>query len=80
MSRHRIAFDISEKTYDELGRLIPFGLKGALFAFIADELVRRMNEGDRMDILADVLRKRITVNDLIKEGLKDGSRGSEKVG
>jgi hypothetical protein len=79
MSRHRVAFDISERTYDELGRLIPFGLKGALFSFIADELVKLMNEGDRIDVLASVLRKRITVSDLLKEGTKDGPGGSKEV-
>ena len=72
LTRHRLSFDVSTKTYDGLNKYIPYGLKGPIFEHLADQLIEMLSDPEqRSKVLADALQKRLTAMDLINAQLEE---------
>jgi len=68
--QRRISFDVDERTFLELNKLIPHGMKGYLYRFITQSLVRELRKG-REDFLVALYEHRVKLMDMLEEEIDD---------
>lgn len=69
-NRKRLNVDIPEETFFKLQRLLPFGYKTSIFAVLVEALVHEL-ETEPEAIIALIMSKRITLQELIKGDVKE---------
>lgn len=77
VTRHRIQFDCPEELYLKLNALVPHGVKRFVMEVITQALVDRLLEGDRTEILTEVMRRRFKFDDSLTLEMLDGLARTE---
>jgi len=58
----RLVVEIDEKQYDELNRLIPWGVKGQIFRIIIDDLIKLLRANPDA-VIGAIVSKNFQLND-----------------
>jgi hypothetical protein len=76
--RHRIQFDCEEELYHDLNALIPRGVKRYVLECVVQALVKKLKEGNRVEILSQVMRKRFEFDDRLSVEMLEGFAKTRK--
>ena len=71
--RHRLSVDITREQYDELTRLIPWGLKKLLFHALIDSLIVALNEFGPA-IITMAIERKLGWTDLVRRQSDDPAK------
>jgi len=61
-SPSRLVVELSDKQFDELGRLLPWGIKGQLFRIIVDDLIRLLKVNPDA-VIGGLMTRQMSISD-----------------
>jgi len=67
--RPRLSIELTEKQYNDLQRLVPWGTKNQLFSTIIDQLIPLLEDKGQA-IIALILENKLQVSHLLKKDLE----------
>lgn len=70
--RHRIQFDCEEDLFHDLNALIPRGIKRYVLECMTQALVAKLKQGNRAEVLSQVMRKRFEFDDILSMEMLEG--------